>query len=824
MDTTRKGVGRRGGHVVATGGGGTVLEHHFGTVLLAHLLAKEPCPQLGIHLLPTFIGFQDPVCSVDDFRVEGTTGNGEQSCVAVAVRRRPKLAPGDPDSVKLVKSFLETVLVGWEEIRDGRLGLCLVVSNPCIPAQQLRVLAHVAKGQTDQAHFDARLPSATDNRQRKRLEQMKRMVENLLPQLSTELSADELLWRTLHGLHVHESRLEDDQPDDRFTAHFLIRHGLQIGHAQAPRVYEALFGKASDYAPQGARVDERRLRADLRGLPEMEIPASTDAVGVDVEAAINGPLQSLGLQDQFHQATACVADNPEQAASLFASVAEGLKQNSAYAAFALDSQRRQAQALRQAADVNGSVRIDLDVMAAELASGEAGLAARTGWRLLSETDNGKQVDSALMRSVDALLTLAVYETDHNVHLQDVADAVDALQGGDLFRHDALLMLAEYALANGTHTLIQERSAALKSVADAATGPLHRARILACLADTQADTTWTTTIRAARELDPPGSALLYARQGCYLARAGRGDEAITAYQQAIDLAFKAPTVPMHDAADWLEAQTLVRARHRFDLDQLAGAHLMPAALRRTGAGMLLARAISARERALARLADPDAKPADVLQALTRYRLEALLTGAWQRETEADRLLGEFHLHHGEATRAWPHLLAARETQSLAAYAIHVVNQSFDLPPPEPGIPPGQLIGLCSLAGAVADVMTDDQAQAWITALIPHLGPVVQREVRKTAFMALAALVPAASTEQARQLVDATRPMLDGRARGSTRVTDEAHATVLKAVAHHHPSVRAAAVEQMCHAINQDLTRFVRHVLNDGRQEFREEAPW
>jgi hypothetical protein len=42
----------------ASGGGGTVLEHRYGTVLLASLLTRAPIPDLGDDAPPVYLRFQ----------------------------------------------------------------------------------------------------------------------------------------------------------------------------------------------------------------------------------------------------------------------------------------------------------------------------------------------------------------------------------------------------------------------------------------------------------------------------------------------------------------------------------------------------------------------------------------------------------------------------------------------------------------------------------------------------------------------------------------------------------------------------------------------
>jgi hypothetical protein len=59
-----------------TGGGGTVLEHRYGAVLLSHLLTGDSVPQLGDDATPVSVRFQASAFSpVDDLVVVGRTPN-----------------------------------------------------------------------------------------------------------------------------------------------------------------------------------------------------------------------------------------------------------------------------------------------------------------------------------------------------------------------------------------------------------------------------------------------------------------------------------------------------------------------------------------------------------------------------------------------------------------------------------------------------------------------------------------------------------------------------------------------------------------------------
>src|SRR5258707_7614719 len=74
----------------ATGGGGTVLEHRYGAVLLCSLLTGDPISELGDDTVPISVRFQASAFSpVDDLVIVGHTPGDEERRVSIGVRRAP---------------------------------------------------------------------------------------------------------------------------------------------------------------------------------------------------------------------------------------------------------------------------------------------------------------------------------------------------------------------------------------------------------------------------------------------------------------------------------------------------------------------------------------------------------------------------------------------------------------------------------------------------------------------------------------------------------------------------------------------------------------
>src|SRR5918996_1230784 len=138
----------------STGGGGTVLEHQYGALLLAHLLTGDPTPLLGDDATPTSVRFQaSPFSQVDDLLVEGRTPDGDIRRVSVGVRRTPVLVASNEASVRLLSSYLRVLVDQWPEIQAGRWRLGLAVASPNTSVLEIRELCIIAQGCPNEAVF-----------------------------------------------------------------------------------------------------------------------------------------------------------------------------------------------------------------------------------------------------------------------------------------------------------------------------------------------------------------------------------------------------------------------------------------------------------------------------------------------------------------------------------------------------------------------------------------------------------------------------------------------------------------------------------------------
>jgi hypothetical protein len=93
-----------------TGGGGVVLEHRYGVVLLSTLITGDAVPELGRDATPVSVRFQASAHSpVDDLLVVGRTADGGKRQVSIGVRRAPTFRGSEEASARLLASYVKVV-------------------------------------------------------------------------------------------------------------------------------------------------------------------------------------------------------------------------------------------------------------------------------------------------------------------------------------------------------------------------------------------------------------------------------------------------------------------------------------------------------------------------------------------------------------------------------------------------------------------------------------------------------------------------------------------------------------------------------------------
>ncbi|MEV0641305.1 hypothetical protein AB0I77_41565 [Streptomyces sp. NPDC050619] len=586
------------------------------------MLTGDTLEELGDPVLvPVEIKLQASQFSkVDDILITARPRQGgEEFRVAIGDRRDPNVVPSSDATVALVGSYLREVIEHWGEIQAGRYRLALAVTDRNTHGHEVAGLAGIASGRgPEEFRTEASRSGPTNRKMRARLEQLDHVVAEAVSRgIGTHgVPTRELTWRLLSALRVHHLRLEDGDERDYTQAVSSLRSeavGNTAGAAE--QVLSRIEHLVGGWAPTAAQVTEAMLRRDLaaRLKPRFSsVGAEVQSAEVEPDALIRGPVAHLGLAPDFQEAQRLEAADPASAARLYARVADALE-TSVWAPLALSLRQRQAKAHHEAGDHAKGVAANVTVLAAALPMGEVWRAMSVVRRLVNDQI---EAPDELIRAANALGDLASFEYHHDVSLDDIAASIDALQITDPHCLMAVTWFAEHAVASDRTDLLRSRVEGLTSLSASAeqADQIWQARLLACLADTdRSGVMWTALAGSARsKYPPPVTALLLARHARYLADAGRAQDALDRYDDAIERAVQRRN--HQDAAAWAEAHNLVRIRYGLQTARIGETYPTATALRAAGGGSVLPEPFSARERARGRVAN-HARPAETLQALT-----------------------------------------------------------------------------------------------------------------------------------------------------------------------------------------------------------------
>ncbi|MCC3654061.1 restriction endonuclease [Streptomyces sp. S07_1.15] len=599
-----------------------------------------------------------------------------------------------------------------------------------------------------------------------------------------------------------------------------IKDKLHALRTANPDLTIRLWGKQelSDMLQEHPRVVTRFFGEETARLvcPELQRPspvAKTAAVASD--AMVRGPVQHLDLHNALEAAREQHREQPARAAAEFQRVAEALEE-AGFVAHALQVRRSQSEALHEAQDTSAAVAVDLMIMAGELESGEPGLALSMAHRLEIEKTDAPET---FVRGLQALGALAAYQHNHDVTLDDVADAVDALEDGDSGFASAFMMFAECAVAENRLELITHRADRFEAACRSALpGSQEHARLRACLADAGVREGWEDLQYAIRATWKPRlAALLMARHGRNLILRQKATAALARYDDAIALATEEGATD--DAVNWLQTQSLIRVRFGLTqpLSMNEGYRRILTLRAASDGGSVLPTGVRFRERALSRMHKK--RLADASQALIAYRSRSAVTADWSGEQEAEHLLGLLHQKAQQPEQALRHHLAAGDVEELTGVAELLPEEplSFEPDPDLVTMPNWYRVSALRAAAATADLVPDDQARKWLDAALAELdldrpAPPRTASAVHAAFAVAAALLRASTTEQAEQFLSLSGPRLD-RPPGTHRRTDREHMQALITIAQTHPTLRERAVRSMCQALLR-ADHLAASILNHG----------
>ncbi|MFJ2931531.1 hypothetical protein ACIO8G_02055 [Streptomyces sp. NPDC087219] len=280
----------------ATGGGGTVLEHRYGALLLSHLLTADPLAELGDDVTPGALVFQASASSaVDDLLLSGRSADGARRRVSIGVRRDPSFVPSNRATVELMGSYLRVVQEHGQEVAEGSWRLALVVASPNPHVRELRELAGIARDteSADQFRSEVSRPGRTHRQVRERLRHLDAVIALAAAGEgidTTDVSASELTWRVLGALRLREVRLEGVDETDRTMAVGRLRGVVEAGTADAAdRLFSRLCELVGRYAPAAATKSVDSLRRDLIGFPLAGSPSKDERIQDEGIDATNDP-------------------------------------------------------------------------------------------------------------------------------------------------------------------------------------------------------------------------------------------------------------------------------------------------------------------------------------------------------------------------------------------------------------------------------------------------------------------------------------------------------------------------------------------------------
>lgn len=548
-------------------------------------------------------------------------------------------------------------------------------------------------------------------------------------------------------------------------------------------------------------------------------PAPQASIAAD--AILRGPVAHLGLTDDLRHAEETVGERPNEAAELLAQIADRL-QDSGFVPHASPVRELQAMALRTAdrRAEEAWVRIDLGWQ-----QFDAGDTLSSAIQIRGIGEWGDEAPEDVVRCANALSHAISLRRDYNGTLEHLAEAVDALTEGDPHRVDAVLVLAEEAVAARQPEFVQARSDLLDDLAMSMPhtdqGLLTAARLRMCMVECIGG--WEELADTARDTYPPAvTALVLARYARHLALVPQPQPSMARWRDAIERACVEGL--NDDAADWLYALREVRLQNGLMGTDINDLHRHAQALRAAGSGTLLPEPYPARERGLADLRDKQWP--DALETIRRYLWRSVVGADWCGELEAHELLGDLFVQTGRSHEAIRHYVIAGAGNKLDELADAARDQQVRLPGDLLTLRPWERAAAFSFAAATADLIADEDARYWCSAAFrevtdhPQPAPLGAPNPMRAAFKAFGQLAAVSTMEQARRFLEIGRELVP-RQPNAYRFTDEDHVHALIGITHAHPELRAEALDQLLQALLVDQ-RMAELLLRHGRDLLRDDS--
>lgn len=278
-------VAESGSNPASTGGAGVTFERKVVADYLGRLLVGDGAAGLGSGRVVRWVALQQaPEFTVDDVVVGAALeGEVEPSLVlALAARRAPNVVKSDAKSQGLFNGFVKQLMIMDPDGPELRLGLA--VSGAQEHAEQLKVLAGAAGGQSDAVGFFNLLRTAGKFNAgvQSRLKQVEGLVQRALEDLGQQDPpvdvVEQRTWELLSRLVVLSPRMEGPDDSDWAELPRVLRPfsapGTLLG---GTLLRDRLLTLADEWAPVAASVDVSMVRRRVHDL--LDTAAGRHTVG-----------------------------------------------------------------------------------------------------------------------------------------------------------------------------------------------------------------------------------------------------------------------------------------------------------------------------------------------------------------------------------------------------------------------------------------------------------------------------------------------------------------------------------------------------------------
>lgn len=692
---------------LATGGIGTIFEYRVAAVMLSHLLRSSHAP--GLQAPVVEVGLQQGVRGnlLDDIVVRGGPGHLRTQ---FQVKRTLTVTKSDDEFVDVVAQALHALSTEPVAVASGDLALGLIAEGEEAPLRQLEQLTRWAHAHTGAgSFFDYMQDGVVAKVYRDRLTRVQEAIEVAITRGAPSLGTiQETTHQLLGSLHIWRPTLSDD--GETFLAVLDSLKPFADAWSTTPAsVFAHLAAIAESSGPFGGVADKahvlRRLRR--RGLYEAPSAPQLEVGEINVDAVVRGPVEALGLRPELEAAEASLGRGEPDAIRAFERLAIKL-QDAHFVPDAIVMLRLRADALQAAGRVDEAALARVEIAWNDLDRvrvWEAGFALSDGRRHGAEpviNDISKRVQAMADAAVD------VAKGDPPIEL---AAPFDQLQESDPYRARTAVSLCEEAIAAAQPSLIRERLATLRSIANRALADtdertrLFAVRIMMCLADATGE--WTAFMRNAVRTQPRHvTAWLHARYARHLALNGDGPGAQEHYLEAIERATAEKM--FDDAADWLYA--LRTTVFLYELDDRHDQHPTAQAMRPHAKPSNLPGATHTAELALSAMLDDD-KPREALQRMERWRWQCVVRAQLTDEFNTCKRLGMLLQRVDRLDAAVENYIRAGEAKEAFA-AAELANNTLGVLVPTSLAPVSTIREAAFRAAAAnADFFSEELLRSW-----------------------------------------------------------------------------------------------------------------